>query len=470
MQLPAPRDGMIIGPLLRRASRLHADHKKVASSALLIGVLTFLAKLFVAGREIAIAWRYGVTGTVDAYQLALTIVTWTPMMLVSVMTVVLVPLLVGLKGEPMERRRFLSELNGTVLLISIAMGLATWLGSPFASRLLGSALRPATLELTIVFCRTMSAVGFFFVWTGYLSARLQARERFAYSVTDAVPAVIIAASVLVPLELPPELQLGWATSAGYAVQAVVLAWMIRQADRPIGRFAFRHTASQWSPLYRNFGVMVLGQIILTAALPIDQAFAAGIGPGSVATYGYAMRLVTLITGLAIVVIGRALLPVLSRTVAAGEHRLARRQATQWAALMLAAGCFGAVVLWIAAPLIVHLLFERGAFTSADTVRVAGAIRWGVVQLPIVFAGIVLTQWFAAVGRFRSMTMINAAALAAKVGLNAVLAPTLGVGGLLLANTGMYLMTSGAMLLLMWRKPISTYQQSPEGGRGERQPS
>lgn len=437
MGLRHVRELPIAAPLWRRLSVVHVNHKKIAASALLIGVLTVVAKLFVAGREIAIAWRYGVSGTVDAYQLALTIVTWLPMMLVSVMTVVFVPRLVALASRSSDGRRFVDELNGTVLIASVGLAAITWAAAPFAAPLFASNLQPATAHLTTTMCQMMSPVAAFFIWSGYLSARLQARERFAYTVTEAVPAVIIAACVFAPLVLRPEFRLGWATSAGYALQLVTLLYLIHRGDRPIGGFAFRHSAPEWSSLYRDLGVMALGQIIFGLALPIDQAFAARLGPGSVAAYGYATRLITLASALATVVFTRALLPVFATAVAQGDSARAARQARQWAYLLMGVGAVFVGLVWLFAEPVVALVFRRGAFSTADVRQVAHVLSFGVLQLPFVFAGMSLVQLMAAKGMYSALLWIACGALAVKLLLNAVLVHHFGLAGLMSATAAMY---------------------------------
>jgi len=74
-------------------ARLHPDHTRIARAALWLFVLTFIAKLAGAGREIAIAWRFGRGPEVDAYNLAIMLSLWLPLTIYSVMTVVLVPAL-----------------------------------------------------------------------------------------------------------------------------------------------------------------------------------------------------------------------------------------------------------------------------------------------------------------------------------------------------------------------------------------
>jgi peptidoglycan biosynthesis protein MviN/MurJ (putative lipid II flippase) len=154
--------------------------------------------------------------------------------------------------------------------------------------------------------------------------------------------------------------------------------------------------------------------------------------------------VTLLTGFGAVVVARALLPVISGAVADGNHVLGRRQTLQWSALLGGIAAVGACALWVIAPLLVELLFQRGAFNAAASAAVAHVLRFALVQLPFYFAGIALVQWYAATTRFRAILAITVCALVLKVALNAILAPRLGVAGIALATAGMYFLTSSLL--------------------------
>jgi peptidoglycan biosynthesis protein MviN/MurJ (putative lipid II flippase) len=224
---------------------------------------------------------------------------------------------------------------------------------------------------------------------------------------------------------------------GYALQLVTLLYLIHRGDGAIGSFAFRHRAPEWSSLYRDLGVMALGQIIFTLALPIDQAFAARLGPGSVAAYGYATRLITLATTLATVVFTRALLPVFSSAVAEGNSAVAARQARQWSYLLMGAGSALVGLVWLFAEPAVALVFQRGAFDHTDVQRVAHVLSFGVLQLPFVFAGMSLVQLIAARGMYSALLWIACGALALKVLLNTLLVHQFGLAGLMSATAVMY---------------------------------
>jgi len=435
------RGNAILAPLRARLSGVHANHKKIAAGAALIGVLIIVAKIFVAGREIAIAWRFGVSGIVDSYQLAVTITMWLPMLLTSVMTVVLVPRLVALRLRPTDRDAFVSELNGSILIVSLVIAALTWIFAPQAATLLGSRAALRTFPLTTSLARDIAPVALFLFLSGYLSARLQARERFAYSISEAIPAAGIALFVLVPIALSAQTRLVWGAVGGYALQLVVLALMTRRVGPGLGGLRFRHRSGEWRPIYGALLVMGLAQILIGASIPIDQAFAARLGEGAVATLGYANRLLNLATTLGSVMVSRALLPVLSSSIANGEMALGERQALQWSLLLFAIASVGAVIGWFVVPDVVRLLFQRGAFDTLASVEVTRVLRFGLFQLPPYFAGVALVQWYSAIGRFKAFLFITSAALLLKVILNLLLTPILGLGGIMLATSAMYGLTA-----------------------------
>jgi murein biosynthesis integral membrane protein MurJ len=445
-------DNFVSGSALSRRLRgVHANHKRIAAGAVTIAVLTVIAKALVAVREMSIAWRYGVSGIVDAYQLSLTIVTWVPVMLTAIMSVVLVPRLVMLDRRKPAREQFVSEFNGTVLAVGLGITLLTYLSAPWAARLMASGLDAQTLHLTTAMVQRLAPVALFMIVAGYFTARLQARERFSYTVTEAVPALMIALLVLTPFAGHSAAPLILGALIGYLAQALILSRLVATGDPPLGKVSLRHRSDEWGTFYRSILMMTLGQIVLTVTNPIDQAFAARLGEGSVATLGYAMRIVTLFSGLATVVIGRALLPVLSNAVADGNYALGRRQVLQWAWLMVVAAIVGSAILWVITPEMVTLLFQRGAFDARATAAVSHTLRFGLVQLPFYFGSIALVQWIAAKGSYQLLFASACIALPVKVIFNLLLVHPFGLAGLMLATAAMYLFSYAFQLYVIIKK-------------------
>lgn len=394
------------------------------------------AKSVVAAREVVVAWRYGVSGIVDAYQLSFTLTAWLPMIACSIGTNVLVPRLIGFRDRE-ERAQFTSELHTLVLVTGIGLTLLTVLIGPSVTAWFGQQLSASTQALSATMVRQMAPLALLIVLAGYHAIRLQARERHAYNFLEAAP----SAGVIVFLLLaPPELgasPLIWGTVAGAAAQAVILARMTRAADAAPSGLSLALRAPAWRSVYGALGIMGVGQLVMATAVPIDQFFAAALGDGALPTMGYANRLIGLATGVGAVILARALLPVLSDVAADGGHALGRHQVLQWSWMMLAAGAGVAAMGWLIAPLGVALLLERGAFSADHTREVACVLRFGVIQLPFYFAGIALVQWFAAFGRYDLLLGAATLGIAAKIGLNYLLAAPFGLAGIMMATGGMY---------------------------------
>ena len=58
----------------------------------------------------AVAYRYGVSDAVDAYQFTMTMATWLPVTIVGVLSVVLIPVLVRLRRAE-RAERMISSVN-----------------------------------------------------------------------------------------------------------------------------------------------------------------------------------------------------------------------------------------------------------------------------------------------------------------------------------------------------------------------
>ena len=97
-QCPGIRNSCVdLKALIRKLGNIHPDHQRIFKGA-------FRCDVFPAGneprgavKEMAVAYRYGVSDAVDAYQFTMTMATWLPVTIVGVLSVVLIPVLVRLR-------------------------------------------------------------------------------------------------------------------------------------------------------------------------------------------------------------------------------------------------------------------------------------------------------------------------------------------------------------------------------------
>lgn len=423
----------------------------IAKRALQVLAFVLLGKVVAAAKEMAIAWRYGISEVVDGYLVAFAIANWIPSLWMTVLTLVLVPLLTRSSSFPAGAlRRFDAELGVATLVLGVAAAVFAVVATLVALHVGwldpntegGSRARLAIVGLvpTIVLGTT----------TVLMSVRLMARGSQANSLFEALPATCLLVAVLAW----PSTGLG-PLLAGSIIGAAAQLWasaVLVRRDGWVDRPRFGVSGPVWAAFRRGFGIVCAGQALMSLISVIDPFVASAIGPGSVASLSYASRILALFAAIGTTVVGRALLPVLSSAVASGRDTAAARLACRWAALVFVGGVVLAALGMALAPTLVRLLFERGAFGPDDTTTVAELMRWGMPQLPFYFAGVVLVQWLSSRQRYVAIASVAALCLGAKLAANALLVPVLGVRGLMAATVAMYATSAMALVVATAHRP------------------
>lgn len=439
--------------LIRKLGSIHPDHQRIFKGAFRVAVFLLLGKAAGAIKEMAVAYRYGVSDAVDAYQFTMTMATWLPVTIVGVLSVVLIPVLVRLRrAEDAEREQFIRELQGWVAAGGVALAALTWFAWPHVLGALGQGLSARVGEMTGELLLAFAPVAALLLVAGISAARLRSRERHVNTLLDSVPAVATLAWVMLAASAESVGPLLWGTLVGYAIQTVWLAWLAARADGGFwGAPRLTLQSPHWPELMSAAGVMLIGQVAMSFVGPLDQYAAANLGANANATLGYASRLLSLLLGIGAVSVGRAALPVLADVQARGDTARARGMALKWSVLMVAAGAAAVAVGWVLAPWGVSVLFQRGAFTAENTEAVAHVLRWGLLQLPFYFGVLILVQLLASQNRYRIMAAIAVGNFALKAALNTVLAPRMGAAGVMLATSLMYVLSYACYLVVALRR-------------------
>lgn len=425
-----------------RVGALRSEHKRIAVGAAWIASFVLLGKMMAAGRDMALAWRFGLGEVVDAYQLAQTFVLWIPSMLVSTVVVVLVPTLVAMRHRPAtERDLFARELHGASIVAGGLLGLVGVAMAPWGLPSLAGNLSPNAQLMASQLVRTTWPVAALTVLAGVYGARLMARGSQLNTLLEAIPPLALMVCVLLwPAEagITP---LVCGIGAGIALQTLWLAWLSWRSDGSRSTPTFSHVCTSWPEFARGTAVLLAGQVVMGFVIPVDQYSAGGLGSGAIAALTFANRLVGLLLGLGAVAFARAALPVMAELAVAGQAQRAHAISMNWAGVMLGAGVAVAMCAWPLAPWGVEVLFERGAFGHDDTELVCEAFRWGLLQVPFYFTALVFVQLLASRRRYDVIALLAATNLVVKVALNLTFVQSLGIRGLALATGLMYAWSS-----------------------------
>lgn len=413
--------------------KLDSNHQEIALGMFTIGFFVLIGKFAGAAKEMAVAWRYGVSETVDVYLFVFNLVQWPIGIWAGVIGAVLIPFAIKLRHENLsELPRFRAELLGATLLLGVFLGVLAWLFFPWLVKQPWLGFKLGAAELAVSMLSVLVWMIPFGLVFHLFSAWTMSTGRHLNTLLQGVPALVILVAVLVSDGPEPLL---YGTLVGFILQVVFLYTPLRwrgEVELPVFRFGSEY----WSMFFAGFGLMLVGQALMSITSLVDQFFAVRLGEGALSTLGYSNRILALVLGLGTTAIGRAALPVLSKV-----HLESRSQVSRlvkgWAGLLFFVGLLVTIAGVIFSESVVGVLYQRGAFTAADTQLVAEVLRYALVQVPFYFVSIVLMQALLSRSYYTSVAFISGIALMVKILLSWLLVPEFGLNGLLLATAAVY---------------------------------
>jgi putative peptidoglycan lipid II flippase len=228
--------------------------------------------------------------------------------------------------------------------------------------------------------------------------------------------------------------LAWATLAGLSLEVVTLGVAMRRAGLPWlpsvrawwRSSAIRVTAREH---LRLMSVAAIGNGSLLA----DQSAAAMIGAGSVSALNYGTRLVAVLAGVAGGALSTVALPRFSRLAQRGDWTHFRAMLRKYMVAVLAVAFPLAMLIGLAAPDLVRLLFLRGAFTEESAAVVTAVQRISAWQLPVLTVNAMLFRVLSSMQANTVVLRIAAVAFVCHAAGSFVLARYLGVPGVAAAG-------------------------------------
>lgn len=398
---------------------------QVAGATGILALGNILSRVLGLIRETVLTFLFGATSAVDALQVAIIVPKAIYDLLIGGhINGAIVPVLseiVTVKGKD-ELWRVVSILlsvvvtllSGLVILIILLAPQVVAVvagGADFQTRLLATNLLRLTAPALIF-------MGLFAIFSGTLFAlRSFALPAFAGVVFNG-GIVIMTLALAPPLQLIPALNARDALDIAYArptegIQVVALGWVIGAIAQMLLQLpGLRHsnlrlTLNWRHPALRSIVLLyapVMFSLIMDTLVirPFSYNLASQTGEGSIAYMNWATTLIQFPQGLVATAISVAILPTLAGQ-AVMRNGITAFKNTLGLGLRLATTLIipATVGLYLLSVPIIALLFEHGAFTAADTVTTAIALRLYLIGLP--FAAIDLLLVYAFYARKDTLT-------------------------------------------------------------------
>lgn len=378
---------------------------KLYRSFATVGALTMVSRILGFVRDILIAAVLGTGIVADAFFVAFRLPNlFRRLFAEGAFNSAFVPLfaktLEGAGRGPAQRfaEEALSGLSYVLLLFSIvAIGAMPWLMLVLAPGYVGqpekfdTAVFLARLAFPYLFCMSLMAL-----YSGVLSGLGRyAAASAAQILLNIVLTAAILVAMMMGLSRTPEA--GTILACAVTLAGVVQLWAIAYEARKAGmRLKLRWPT--YSPGLKRLVALGVPALVAGGVTQINIAVGTSIASlqsGAVSYLYYADRLYQLPLGIVGIAIGVVLLPDVARQLKAGNYAAVSESQNRSIEFSMLLTLPAAVALAVVPVPIIGVLFEHGAFTSADTLPTAFALAAYAAGLPaFVLAKVFAPAYFA----------------------------------------------------------------------------
>jgi putative peptidoglycan lipid II flippase len=467
-----------------------ATNARVARATGVLALGNVISRVLGLAREIVLTNLFGASAAVDAFIAAIVV----PRALYDLLigghvNGAIVPVLseiVTKKGRD-ELWRLVSVLLSMVTAGLAALVLLLEIGAPLVIRVVGGGLDAHTQALAVSLLRLTSPalifMGLFAVLSGTLYAlRVFSWPAFATAVFNGV--IVIITLLFAPA---PQLVASWdgaqvswtfARPAG-GIAVVAVGWLVGSVaymllQMPGLRGARLRLTLNWRhPAIRQIGLLyipVMFSLVMDTLIirPFSYNLASQTGEGSIAYMTYATTLMQFPQGLVATAISIAILPTLARQAAlilprgraatAAQNTLSDEHTTAFKdtlglGLRLAITLIvpATVGLFVLATPIITLLFQHGAFTTADTATTSIVLRLYLLGLPFAALDLLLVYAFYARQDTLTPALIGLFSLVVYMVIALLLLPRFGLLSLMLADSAKHFVHATISGVLLHRQ-------------------
>jgi putative peptidoglycan lipid II flippase len=413
-------------------------------------------------REQVLAAYFGAGNAMDAYNVAFRIPNLVrDLFAEGAMSAAFVPTFTRrLTTEGKESAWRLGNIVVTALLIATAILVLAGIifAAPLVRALAGDyAAVPGKLELTILLTRIMLPFLTLVALAAAVMGMLNSLQRFF--VPALAPAMFNVGTIICILALVPFMPgLGLPGVAAVAIGTVVgglgqlaIQWPVlrREGFRFRPRVDFRDEGLK--RVLVLMGPATIGLAATQVNVFVNTVLAAGEGTGAVSWLSYAFRLMYLPIGLFGVSIATAAMPTVSRHAAGDDRGAIRNTVADGLSLMMMLNVPATIGLMVLSVPIVQVIFERRAFTHADTLATAAALQFYAIGLVGYSIVRIAAPIFYAIDESRTPVRVSVITVLANAALNIALVRLMGYRGLALGTSLAALLNAGMLLVLLRRR-------------------
>ncbi|MGI4776297.1 MAG: murein biosynthesis integral membrane protein MurJ [Janthinobacterium lividum] len=433
-------------------------------SGIVVASLTFISRIFGLARELYIADSFGATGSADAINVAFKLPNlFRRIFGEGALSTVFIPILnEKLLESSSATRKFSSQIFVPLLVILVSLVFIMQLFMPYLMFLIapGFSEDEHKFQLTVLLCRITMPYLIFISVAAFFGSILNSIRKFAaFAFSPVIMSMtIILGTHLFKYRFSGALSISLSIILAGILQVIFMFRCLVKANLTFPIIFNIKRDRDVSRFLKNMGPATLSASVGQFGILISQSIASFI-PGAVSILSYADRIYQFPLSIIGVSFSTILLPELSKIYKNNNISLAndlQNKAIGIALLLSLPAALGIIIL--SEPMI-HIIYERGAFTNIDTRSTSQVISAFAIGLPAFVLGKVLMPIFYANNDTKTPLKITIYSLVVNILSNILLM-------FLFSYIGIALGTSFAAWFNVWL----LYRYAQKAGRISIQPS
>lgn len=441
-----------IGGLFKLSKKSQAT-----KTVMMLAVFSFLSKILGFVREALIASKYGAGSNTDAFFLALTTIGMFAGVVTNSVGTTLIPVLSEVEQKEGKEGKQ-NHLNNFVNIISIASVIMTAIAIVFAPvllKVLAVGFDDEAFELVVLLSRIGAPTILFSAVIGVYRGYLQSEGMFKESAWAQLVNNIVLITFLVFL------------SSRFDVRGLMVAYVVAQAAPLVPQMVSLKSKNYHYKFHIDLKDKYMGKvmkmippILIGVAISdinalADNSMASLLPEGSVSSLQYARRIDGITMGVFITSIMTVIFPLLSQEASKSDKTGFKKVITQGTNIVLLITIPATVGLIVLGTPVIRLAFERGKFTSTDTIMAAGALVFYSVGMTASALKQYLNRAFYSLQDTKTPTINSAITVVLNIGLNILLIGSMQHRGLALATSLANIITTFVLLYFL-RKKIGAF--------------
>lgn len=429
-----------------------STNRKIFGSAVTVIFITTFVKLATIGKELIVAWKFGIGDVLDSFLIAYVVPAFIINVIAGSFNAALIPTYIRVREQ--EGKKAAQQLFSGATICGVSILLFTTvlllIAAPLYLPKIATGFNSEKLDLTF---KLLYAVAPIIVLSGVITvwgAILNAGERFVLTSISPIITPIISILFLLFANYWGAFALTSGLLCGTLLEMIVIGYALhKQGISLVPRwYGFDNNLRHVSKIYKP---IIAGACLISSAGLVDDSMAAMLAPGSVAALSYGNKLTVLPINLAVTALRTVVTPYFSKMIAHEDWVGVRHTLKRYLSLIFATTLpLTAFIILFSKP-IIKILLERGSFTAADAELVSQIQICFAMQIPFYIANILVVILINSLTFNHVLVKVSVWNLLINISLNFIFIKWLGIKGIALSTSCIYMFCFSYLLIYVTRK-------------------